>query len=150
MCRFRRAKSSTPSTVGVGNDGTGCWRSSAQQGVPAHREAPALAEAHPGLAAQGHPEVDEALGEPQGAPRPGSGHGGQPFGEDAATTGAIAAKPLADAQLEAHAVVAHGRSARVRAYRLWIRRAGMAHSGQGTLVCVERISKVIWAAVVST
>ena len=36
---------------------------------------------------------------------------------------------------------------RVRANRLWIRRAGRAHSGQDTLVCVARTSRVICAAV---
>ena len=71
----------------------------AQQRVPAHRQAPALAEAHPGLAPQGEAHVHQALGQPQGAPGPGGGHGGQPFGEDAATTVTIAAEPLADAQL---------------------------------------------------
>ena len=45
-----------------------------------------------------------ALGEPQGPSRPGSRHRGQAFGEDATLTSAIAAKPLADAQLEAHAI----------------------------------------------
>src|SRR5712691_1918489 len=45
---------------------------------------------------------------------------------------------------------AHGRSARVRSSRLWIRRAGMAHSGQGTLACVECTRRVICADVVST
>ena len=37
--------------------------------------------------------------------RPGGGHRRQPFGEDAAVAAAIAAKPLADAELKAHAVM---------------------------------------------
>jgi len=63
-----------------------------------------MAEAHPSLPAQRHAQGDQALGEPQRAARPGGGHGGQAFGEDAARTGAIAAKPLAHTQLEAHAI----------------------------------------------
>ena len=55
-----------------------------------------------------HAEGDQALGEPQRAPRPGGRHGGQAFGEDTARTGAIAAKPLADAQLEAHPILRPG------------------------------------------
>src|SRR5438132_12969957 len=77
----------------------------AQQGVPAYREAPALAQMYSGLTPKGHAERDEALGEPQGAPRPGGGHGGQAFREDPATAVTIAAEPLADAQLETHAIV---------------------------------------------
>ncbi len=64
-----------------------------------------MTQTHPSLAPQGHAERDEALGEPQGAPGPGGRHGGEPFGKNAAATGAIAAKPLADAQLETHAIV---------------------------------------------
>jgi hypothetical protein len=49
--------------------GRGQWRrwlpaEQAEEGVPAHREAPALAEAPPGLASQSHPKIDEVLGEP--------------------------------------------------------------------------------------
>ena len=62
----------------------------------------------PALPPKRHAEGDQALGEPQRAPRPGGRHGGQAFGEDAAATGAIAAKPLADAQLEAHAILRPG------------------------------------------
>ena len=67
-----------------------------------------MAETHPGLAPEGDAEGDQALGQPQRAPRPGGGHGGQPFGEDAAGAGAMAAKPLPDPQLEAHAVLRPG------------------------------------------
>jgi len=45
------------------------------------------------------------MGQPQGTPGPGGGHRRQPFGEDAAVAAAIAAKPLADAELKAHAVM---------------------------------------------
>ena len=55
-----------------------------------------------------HAEGHKALGEPQRAPRPGGRDGGQPFGEDMAAAVAIAAKPLADAQLEAHAILRPG------------------------------------------
>ena len=88
----------------MGNDGAGCLRSTRSRVLPAHRQVPRVAEAHPGRAPQRHAEGDQALGEPQRAPGPGGGHGGQPFGEDAASAVAIAAKPLADAQLEAHAI----------------------------------------------
>ena len=77
----------------------------AQQRVPAHREAPALAEADASLATQGEAHGDKALGEPQRAPRPGRRHDGQPCRADAATAVARAAKPLADAALEAHVVL---------------------------------------------
>ena len=40
-----------------------------------------------------------------GCAGPGGGHRRQPFGEDAAVAAAIAAKPLADAELKAHAVM---------------------------------------------
>ena len=81
---------------------------SAQQGVAAHYQVPLLAEVHPGCTPEGHAEGHEALGEPQGAPGPGGRDGGQPFGEDAAVTGAIAAKPLADTELEAHTILRPG------------------------------------------
>ena len=123
----------------------------AQQRVPAHRQAPALAEAHPGLAPQGEAHGHQALGQPQGAPGPGGGHGGQPFGEDAAATVTIAAEPLADAQLEAHAVLCPrqiGQGPCVTTVdtprRAW-RTADRAR-----WACVERTSSVICAAVVST
>ena len=45
---------------------------------------------------------------PQGAARPGGRHRRQALGEDAARTGAIAAKPFADAQLEVHPVLRPG------------------------------------------
>ncbi len=77
----------------------------AQQGVPAHRQAPLVAQTPPGLTPQSHAECAKALGEPVGAPGPGGGHGGQPFGEDAAAAVAITSKPLADAQLESHVVI---------------------------------------------
>ncbi len=77
----------------------------AQQRIAAHRQAPALAEAHPSLAPQGEAHVHQVLGQPQGAPGPGGGHGGQALGEDAATTVTIATEPLTDAQLYAHAVL---------------------------------------------
>ena len=67
-----------------------------------------MAEAHPGLTPQSDAECDEALGQPQRTPGPRGGHGGQPFGEDAAVTSAIAAKPLADAELEAHPILRPG------------------------------------------
>jgi hypothetical protein len=49
----------------------------AQQGVAAYHKVPLAAEVHAGRASQGHAERDEALGEPQGAPGPGGGHGGR-------------------------------------------------------------------------
>jgi hypothetical protein len=77
----------------------------AEERVPADPQAPRVAQANPRCPAQRHAEGTEALGEPQRAPGPGGRHGGQAFGEDAAVTGAVTAKPPADAQLEAHAVV---------------------------------------------
>ena len=79
-----------------------------QQGVTADAHVPLMTEAHPSLPAQREAQGDQALGEPQRAPCPGGRDGRQPFGEDAAVTGAIAAKPLADAQLEAHAILRPG------------------------------------------
>jgi hypothetical protein len=76
-----------------------------QQGVPAHHQAPLVADVHASLATQRQGNGHETLGEPQRAPRPGGGHGGQAFGEDPATAVTIAAEPLADAQLETHAVL---------------------------------------------
>ena len=80
----------------------------AQQRVPAHHQRPRVAEMHPCLAPQGDAEGDQALGEPQRAPSPGSRHGGEAFSEDTTRTGAIAAKPLADAQLEAYPILGPG------------------------------------------
>jgi hypothetical protein len=79
-----------------------------QERVPAHPQVPRVAEAYPGFAAQGDAEGDQALGESQGAARPGGGHGGPPFGEDTTRTGAIATQPRADAQLEAHPILGPG------------------------------------------
>jgi hypothetical protein len=67
-----------------------------------------VAETHAGPAPERHTKGDQALGEPQRAPGPGSGHRGQPFGEDAALAVAIAAEPLADTQLEAYAILRPG------------------------------------------
>ena len=80
----------------------------AQQRVPAHPHVPRVADVHPSRPAERHAEGDQALGEPQGAPGPGGRDGGQPFGEDATVTRAIAAKPLADAELEAHPILRPG------------------------------------------
>src|SRR5205807_7726459 len=53
-------------------------------------------------------EGDQALGQSQGAARPGGHHRGQTLGEDAAAAAAIGAKPLADAQLQPHTVLRPG------------------------------------------
>jgi hypothetical protein len=63
---------------------------------------------HPGLAPQCHAKGHEALSEPQRAPGPGDGHSGQAFREDTTRTGAIVAKPRADAQLEGHPILRPG------------------------------------------
>jgi len=63
-----------------------------------------VAEAHPSRAAEGDAKGDEALGEPQRAPGPGGSDGGQAFSEDTAAAAAIAAKPLADTQVQADAI----------------------------------------------
>jgi hypothetical protein len=68
----------------------------AQQRVPADPQVPGVTEPHTGVAPEGKAQRGQALGEPQRAPRPGSRHGRQPFGEDAAATVAIAAQPFAD------------------------------------------------------
>ena len=93
---------------GCGHSGQRQLSEQAQQRVPAHHHVPRVAEVHPSRPAQRHAEGDKALGEPQGAPGPGSRDGGQPFGEDTAVTGAVAAKPLADAELEAHPILRPG------------------------------------------
>src|SRR4030095_11310593 len=54
---------------------------------------------------KGEAQGDQALGVPQRAARPGGRHGRQAFGEDAAAAAAIAAKPFAHAQLEAHPIL---------------------------------------------
>jgi len=79
-----------------------------QEHVPTHSHVPRVTEAHPGLPAQRHAEGAEALGQPQGAARPGGRHRRQALGEDAARTGAMAAKPCADPQLEGHAILRPG------------------------------------------
>jgi len=79
-----------------------------QQGVPAPHQIPLVAQTHTGLAPQRHAEGDEALGQPQRAARPGGGDGRQAFREDAAAAAAIAAKPFADPQLEAHPILRPG------------------------------------------
>ena len=91
-----------------GQDGLRQPAEQAQQRVPAHHQSPRVAEMHPRLAPQGDAEGDQALSEPQRAPSPGSRHGGEAFGEDTTRTGAIAAKPLADAQLEAYPILRPG------------------------------------------
>lgn len=77
----------------------------AAERVPADPQAPRVAQANPRCPAQCHAEGTAALGEPPRASGPGGRHGGQACGADAAVTGAVTAKPPADAQLEAHAVV---------------------------------------------
>jgi hypothetical protein len=93
---------------GCGERRRGLPAQSAEQGVAAHREVPGVAEAHPRFPAQRHTEGEEALGQPQGAARPGGRHRGQALGEDTAAASTIAAKPLADPQLEGHAILRPG------------------------------------------
>ena len=80
----------------------------AQQGGPAHRDVPGVAQTHAGPAPERQTEGHEALDEPQCTPGPGRGHSGQPFGEDPAWAGSVLAKPLAHPQLQAHAVMGPG------------------------------------------
>src|SRR5215831_20070415 len=105
---FAQRKIVHPQHPRRGQAGQWLLAQSAQQGVPAHREVPRVAEAYPGCTTQRHAKSYEALGEPEGAPRPGGRHGGQPFSEDAAVTRAIAAKPFADAELEVHPILRPG------------------------------------------
>jgi hypothetical protein len=76
--------------------------------VPTDPQALRVAEAYPRCPAQRHAEGDQALGQPQGAARPRGRHSGEAFGEDATAPSAIAAKPLADAQLEVHPILRPG------------------------------------------
>jgi len=80
----------------------------AQQGVAAHHHVPRVAELHPSLPPKRHAQGNQALSEPQRAPRLGGRDGGQAFGEDTAAAAAIAAKPHTDTQLEAHTVLRPG------------------------------------------
>ena len=91
---------------GAGRDGLPAKQ--AQQGVAAQHHVPRVAELHPSLPPKRPAEGDEALHEPQRAPRPGGSHRGQPFGEDTTLTGAIAAQPLADAPLQGHPILGPG------------------------------------------
>jgi hypothetical protein len=97
-----------PEHPGRGQSGQRQLPEQAQESVPAHHHVPLVAKLHPSCAPQGHAEGAQALGQPQGAPGPGSGHRGQAFGEDTATAGTIAAKPLADAQLQVHPILCPG------------------------------------------
>jgi hypothetical protein len=63
---------------------------------------------HSGRTSQGDAQRDETLGESQRAPGPGGRHRGQAFREDTPTAAGIAAKPFADAELEAHAILRPG------------------------------------------
>ena len=97
-----------PAPVGVGKTGSGSLRSRRSRVFRLTTRSHWWPSCTPACAPQGHAEGAQALGQPQGAPSPGSGHRGQAFGEDTATAGAIAAKPLADAELEAHAIMRPG------------------------------------------
>jgi len=76
----------------------------AQPRLPAHGEAPAVAQMDAGLAPKGHAACDAARGEPQRAARPGCSEGGEPCGQDAAAAAAMAAQPLAATSLKAHGI----------------------------------------------
>ena len=67
-----------------------------------------MAELHPSGPPKGLAEGEQALSEPQRAPRPGGRHGRQPFGEDTAAAVAITTKPFADTELEAHPILRPG------------------------------------------
>ena len=86
----------------------------AQEGVPTHPQAPALAQTHTGLAPEGQAERDEALSQPQRAPGPGGRHGRQAFGEDAARAAPVDAEELPNLERSHDAEVCPRRSARVR------------------------------------
>jgi hypothetical protein len=97
-----------PQHPGRGQNGQRQPAQPAQQRIPAHREAPLMAQTHPSLTTERHAQRDQAVGEPQCAPRPGSGHRRLPFGENVPHAVGIVAKTLWDAQLKAHAVVRPG------------------------------------------
>ena len=86
----------------------------AQQRVPAHLQGPLVAKRLPGCPPQGHAQGGHALGQPQRAPGPGSRHGRQPFGADAATAAGIAAQPVRTRSGRCTRDCAHGRSVRGR------------------------------------
>src|SRR5215472_13734520 len=67
-----------------------------QQRVAALARVPPAIEVYPGRASQSDAESNEALGQPQRAPRPRYRYRRQPFGENPPPTVAFAAKPLAD------------------------------------------------------
>jgi len=67
----------------------------AQERVPAHREAPRWLRRPPALPPKAITRSTKRW-PAAGCVGPTGGHGGQPFGEDAATTGAIAAEPLCE------------------------------------------------------
>ena len=85
-----------------------------EQGIAAHHQNPLVAEMHPGLAPQRYTKGHEALSEPQRAPRPGGGHGGQAFSEDTTRTGAMVANHLRTRSWRDTRYCAQGKSARVR------------------------------------
>jgi hypothetical protein len=97
-----------PEHPGRGHTGQRQLPEQAQEGVTAHHHVPLVAQLHPGCAPQSYAEGAQAVGQPQGAPGPGSGHGGQAFSEDPTRTSAIVSKPLADAQLEGHPILRPG------------------------------------------
>ena len=149
VCRFRRAKSSTPSTVGVGHAGMSCLRSRRRSVFRLTARPQRWLRRIPALPPKARPTspkcwASRKVRRAQGAVRAGS----------RSVKMRRRQEPLRHNHLRTRSwrhtrYAAHGKSARVRVYRLWIRRAGMAHSGQGTLVCVERTRRVICAAVVS-
>ncbi len=76
----------------------------AQPRVPTPRHVPGVAQQHAGPPPERQTKGDQALDKPPRPPGPRRGHRREPFREEAAPTGKVCTKPLADTSLQAHTI----------------------------------------------
>ena len=147
MCRLRRAKSSTPSTPRGETMGPAAGVARAA-GCSGSRPGPTAGRGASQPSPSAIPRATRRWVSRRVA-RPGDGHGGQPFGEDTTRTGAIAAKPLAHAQLEAHPILCPGQVRQGAPIVTMDAPRGGGTQRTGALVCVDCTRRVICAVVSS-
>jgi hypothetical protein len=76
----------------------------AQPRVPTPRHVPGVAQQHAGPPPERQPKGDQALDQPPRPPGPRRGHRREPFRAEAAPTGKVGTKPLADTSRQAHTI----------------------------------------------
>ena len=108
LWRFRRAKSSTPSTLGVGNDGAGCLRSTRSRVLRLTTRSHAWPRRTPAFPPSATPRATRRWASRSVRRAQGAATVGRRSVKIRRRQRRLPAKPLADAQLEAHPILRPG------------------------------------------